>query len=140
MIHFTNETDFFSLTKEKDIKVWIKKTIEKESKHLGDINYIFCSDKYLLTLNKKYLNHNYYTDVITFDYSQSNILSGDIFISIDRVADNAKKYDTVFMTELLRVIIHGVLHLIGYDDKTETDKIIMTSKEDIYLKLFTNVK
>jgi len=114
---------------------WIKKTIVAEEKSLGDIAFIFCSDAYLLEVNKKYLQHDYYTDIITFDYVENEIISGDIFISVDRVKENASEYNTSFENELNRILIHGVLHLLGYKDKSEKDKSLMTEKENIYLKI-----
>lgn len=119
---------------------WLKAVSEMESRQLGDINIIFCSDSYLLEVNKKYLNHDYYTDIITFDYCEGNILSGDLFISVDTVRDNAVFYKTDFETELNRVMVHGVLHLIGYDDHNDGDVRIMRSKEDFYLALRENGK
>lgn len=107
---------------------------ESEVKKLGDISIIFCSDNYILDVNIKYLHHDYFTDIITFDYCEGNVLSGDLFISIDSVRENAVEYGTEFEDELNRVIVHGVLHLIGYDDHTEEDQKEMRSKEDYYLQ------
>ena len=104
------------------------------SKELDYINYIFCSDDYLLNINNEYLQHDYYTDIITFDYSEE-VISSDIFVSIDRIIDNAKTNSVSFQSELHRVIIHGVLHLVGYNDKTDGEQTIMTQKEDFYLQL-----
>ncbi len=115
-------------------KQWVKDVILAENHKLGDINFIFCSDNYLLDMNKQYLEHDYYTDVITFDYVENKLVSGDIFISIDRVKDNASEYKVSFLNELNRMLIHGVLHLLGYKDKEPSDKKIMTEKEDLYLK------
>ena len=126
--------------KEDIVEIWIEQCVEKESKIAGDICFIFCNDTYLLKLNQEYLKHDYFTDVITFDYSDSIIVSGDIFISVDRIADNAKQFGVSFDYELFRVIIHGVLHLCGYKDKSKKDKILMTSKEDGYLKELRNVE
>lgn len=109
-----------------------------ENKTCGDVTLIFCSDDYLLEINKKYLNHDYYTDVITFDYSDNQRVSGDLFISIDRVLDNAKSLQVVAKEELIRVVYHGVLHLVGYKDKTEEEKKVMTSKENEYLLNFVS--
>ena len=140
MIEFIHE-DITSLSiKEDAILQWLDNIIGLEDKILGDLCFVFCSDKYLLNINNKYLKHNFYTDVITFDYTQSNIISGDIFISADRIADNARKYKVTFNHELLRVIVHGVLHLLGFDDRNFDDKKIMTSKEDVYLKIFEDVE
>lgn len=108
---------------------------ESEVKRLGDINIIFCSDNYILDVNMKYLQHDYFTDIITFDYCEGNVLNGDLFISIDTVRDNAQFYGTEFEDELNRVMVHGLLHLIGYDDHTEEDIKVMRSKEDYYLSL-----
>jgi probable rRNA maturation factor len=109
--------------------------IKRESKQVGAINIIFTSDSEILEINIKYLNHNYFTDVITFNYNESDIIIGDIFISIDRVKFNAKEYSNPFQNELNRVIIHGVLHLIGYNDIDLETKKTMIEKENIYLKL-----
>ena len=119
--------------RKKHIEKHIKYLIIKEVKQIGDISLILCSDKYLLDINIKYLNHNYYTDIITFNYVEDNVISGDLFISIDTVKENAKEYDVVWMKELYRVIFHGVLHLIGYNDKTGDEKKIMREKENLYL-------
>ncbi len=115
---------------------WIRKSAEKEGKQLGDISYVFCSDDYLLDINQRFLEHDYYTDIITFDYSEGNIISGDLMISIDRVKDNASQLELPFEDELRRVMIHGILHLCGYKDKTEEEEKLMREKENFYLKLF----
>ena len=142
MINFhTEEIDFKVQTPIKT-KRWLKKVIEMEGFELSEINYIFCSDEYLLQINQEYLKHNTYTDIITFDYTENELLlkkrvggiSGDIFISIDRVAENAKKFSKTFENELYRVMIHGVLHLLGYTDKTKNTKEEMTKQEDLCLK------
>ncbi|MFA6333956.1 MAG: rRNA maturation RNase YbeY [Bacteroidales bacterium] len=116
---------------------WIKSVVIEEGndspKKVGDISVIFCSDEYLLNINKQYLSHDYYTDVITFDNSEGKILSGDIFISTDTVRSNSKIFKQEFSTELNRVIIHGVLHLLGYDDQTKRQTKVMRAKEDYYL-------
>lgn len=112
----------------------LEQMILLENKKPGNISVIFCSDDYLLDINIKYLNHNFYTDIVTFDYVEENLISGDLFISVDRVKENAKKFDQPFKKELFRVILHGVLHLIGYNDKTEEEQKMMRSKEDFYLK------
>ena len=132
--YFYEDIKEFSLPSK--INEWIKQTIENENKETAEINVIFCSDKYLLKMNKKHLKHDYFTDIITFDYCQGNLVSGDLFVSVDRVEENANKYDTDFTNELSRVIIHGVLHLIGYNDKTEKEQTIMTEKENYYLNRF----
>ena len=114
---------------------WLKLVAESEICRLGDINIIFCSDPYLLNINLQYLSHDYYTDIITFDYSQKPVISGDLFISIETVRENAAYYGTDFNEELHRVIVHGILHLIGYDDHTEAETAVMRSKENYYLSL-----
>lgn len=114
---------------------WLKMVAESEIKRLGDINIIFCSDPYILDVNLKYLQHDYFTDIITFDYCEGKTLSGDLFISIDSVRENSIFYGTEFIDELHRVIVHGVLHLIGYDDHCDDDIKVMRSKENYYLQL-----
>ena len=131
-INFCNEDVEINLPEEKLIE-WINNTIKEEQHKTGEINYIFCSDKYLLEVNKKYLNHDYYTDVITFDYTQNKMVSGDIYISVDTVNENAKEYSKSSLHELFRVMIHGVLHLLGYKDATDEEKKEMRSKEDFHL-------
>jgi rRNA maturation RNase YbeY len=118
------------------IKSWIKTVIHTEKQKPGAINYIFCSDEYLLKVNREYLDHDYFTDIITFDYVANGVVSGDIFISVDRVADNAKQFGVTFDNELRRVLVHGVLHLLGYPDKKNEEKKRMTEKEDFYLSIF----
>jgi len=115
------------------IKKYIKLLINSEIKEAGDITVILCSDKYLLDINIKYLNHNYYTDIITFNYIDGNTISGDLFISIERVKENSEEFNTSLIKELYRVIFHGLLHLIGYNDKTDEEQKIMRAKEDLYL-------
>ncbi len=107
--------------------------IVNELKESGDISIIFCSDEYLLKINKQYLSHDYYTDIITFDYVDENIISGDLFISFDRIIDNAKQFDTELIREVYRVVFHGILHLVGYNDKTADEQKLMTEKENFYL-------
>jgi len=136
MISFSNIEIKFVLQSKLEIRTWVKTVLEKEGKQVGDITYIFCSDEYLSLINKKYLNHSTYTDIITFDYSEEGKVSGDIMVSIERVRDNAKKYKIAFETELGRVMAHGLLHLAGYKDKTKGEKEIMTTKEDSYLASF----
>ena len=119
----------------KDVALWLKNVLLKEDpkKKLGDITYVFCNDKYLKEKNKTFLNHNCLTDIITFDYSEKNIISADIFISVDRVLDNSKIYKVEFLCELKRVMIHGLLHLLGYNDKSTKEKQEMRKKEDFYI-------
>ena len=114
---------------------WLKTVAESEIRRLGDINVIFCSDHYILDVNMKYLQYDYFTDIITFDYCEGDRLSGDLFISIDSVRENAIEYGTEFEEELHRVIVHGVLHLIGYDDHSKEEIAQMRAKEDYYLSL-----
>jgi len=121
--------------KRRKVTNWIKSVIFQESKFTGDLSFIFCSDHYLLEVNKKYLQHDYFTDIITFDYVENSQINGDIFISVDRVKDNSVQFSTSFSNELHRIIIHGVLHLLGYKDKKKEDKKLMTDKEDFYLKI-----
>jgi len=134
-ISFHSEDVDFQLENEQQIIDWIKNTIQQEAKSATEISYIFCTDEYLYQMNLEYLNHDTYTDIITFDYTEKSVVSGDIFISIDRVKENAIKFKTTFKNELSRVIIHGVLHLLGYKDKTPEQKQVMRSKEDFYLTL-----
>lgn len=121
------------------ISNWIQTIVSRETKQLGDITYIFCNDAYILDINQRYLEHDYYTDIITFDYCEENIISGDLFISLDTVKSNSELLKTTFLQELHRVIIHGVLHLCGYKDKTPEDEKIMRAKEDEAL-LLINMK
>jgi rRNA maturation RNase YbeY len=131
-IYYHSECDF-QIQNEVSISKWLKDSIANENKELGEINYIFCEDNYLLKKNQEYLNHNTLTDIITFDYSEGNKLSADIFISVERVKENAVIFAVSFEQELKRVIIHGILHLMGYKDKSEEESKIMRSKEDFYL-------
>ena len=137
-IHYCNEDVSTPKMQKRKITGWIKETVISEGKTLGDISFIFCSDNYLLEVNKQYLNHDYFTDIITFDYVENDIISGDIFISCDRVKENASEFKKTFENELSRIIIHGVLHLLGYKDKIKKDKLLMTQKEDFYLTLLSN--
>lgn len=114
---------------------WLWLVAESEIRRIGDISIIFCSDNYILDINRRYLGHDYFTDIITFDYCEGDRLSGDLFISVDSVQENSVEYGTEFKDELNRVIVHGILHLIGYDDHTEEDVKVMRSKEDYYLSL-----
>ncbi len=133
-ISFFNEDIEFQIENNHSITVWINSVID-ENKYLpGTINYIFSSDEYLLKLNQQYLEHDTYTDIITFDYSTGKVLSGDIFISIDRVKENALKFKKTFENELHRVMIHGILHLCGFKDKTDAESKEMRQREDHYLE------
>lgn len=135
MISFNYENDF-ELSNEEQLSNWISRVIASEEKKEGEINYIFCDDDYLLNLNEQYLNHDTLTDIISFDYSMGNEIHGDIFISTERVKDNATDFKVSFEEELKRVMVHGVLHYCGYKDKTEEDVVLMRSKEDEKIKMF----
>lgn len=118
-----------------EIRTWIAKSIKKEGYKLGELSFNFCSDEELLKINVEHLNHDFYTDIITFELNEEDVIIGDIYISIDRVKDNAKQQGTTYTNELMRVLIHGVLHLCGYKDKTKKDAALMREKEDYYLSL-----
>ncbi|MFT7334518.1 MAG: putative rRNA maturation factor [Porticoccaceae bacterium] len=135
MINFNYESEF-SLDNEEAIAAWMSEVIESENKKEGEINYIFCDDEYLHKINLEYLNHDNLTDIISFDYTMGNEISGDIFISVERVQDNASDFKVSFEAELKRVMVHGVLHYCGYKDKGEDDELVMRSKEDDKLALF----
>jgi probable rRNA maturation factor len=135
-INFFSQLESFKFPEPRKTSAWIQATIKKEKRKLRQLNFIFCSDEDLLKINLQYLNHKTYTDIITFDNSDvEEELEGDIFISVDRVKENADNLEVPFTDELHRVVIHGVLHLIGYSDKTETKKKEMRKKEDAYLSL-----
>ncbi len=136
MIIYNSENEFV-LENKNQLAKWIEFTIHQEGKELGELNYIFCTDDYLLDINIKQLKHNTLTDIISFDYSIGDIISGDIFISTERVVDNSSLFNNKFNDELNRVMIHGVLHYCGYKDKNEVEKKLMRSKEDYYLSLRT---
>ena len=137
MIEYHYECNF-ELEDSNKIRIWIEDTIREERKTVGDITYIFCNDNYLLDRNKKFLNHDTLTDIITFNYCIDNIISSDIMISIDRVKENSTIFENSFNEELRRVMIHGILHLIGYNDKSEIERKIMKIKENFYLNMFDN--
>ena len=133
--YFFEDTDFKLKNKIKIIN-WLKLVAESEVFSLGAVSVIFCSDNYILDINQRFLQHDYFTDIITFDYSEGEKISGDLFISVDSVRENSIEYETEFEEELHRVIVHGVLHLIGYDDHTDEDIRTMRSKENYYLSLY----
>ena len=134
MVRFFTEDIAFEFHRRRQISAWLKAVALNEKHRIGDVNIIFCSDAYLLDVNMKYLQHDYYTDIITFDYCEGSLLSGDLFISVDSVRDNAGHYGaTSFDEELNRVMVHGVLHLIGYDDHSPEDQKTMREKENFYL-------
>jgi len=135
MISFNYETDF-ELQDEAKYEAWITEVIESEDKTEGEINYIFCDDEYLLQKNIEFLDHDTLTDIISFDYTMGSLISGDIFISVERVRENAAEYGVVFDEELRRVMAHGVLHYCGYGDKTEDDSQLMRTKEEEKMQMF----
>lgn len=139
MVRYFSEDTKFNYKGRRLTSKWLFSVASAEGKSIGDINVIFCSDPYLLEINRKYLGHDYYTDIITFDYCEGEFLSGDLFISIDTVRDNASFFNTLFEDELHRVIVHGVLHLIGYDDHSDNEKTVMRSKEDLFLSLLSSI-
>ncbi|MBL0315506.1 MAG: rRNA maturation RNase YbeY [Flavobacteriales bacterium] len=129
----------YSLKNKRRLKTWVQDSILTEKRSMGPINIILCSDEYLIRMNEEYLKHNYYTDIITFDYTIESTVSGDLFISIDRVKDNAIKNSVSTENEIQRVIIHGVMHLCGYKDKKSDEIKTMRSKEEKYLKRLTTI-
>ncbi|WP_026714710.1 rRNA maturation RNase YbeY [Flavobacterium daejeonense] len=135
MIDFNYECDF-SLDNEEVIASWLSAVIVSENKKEGEINYIFCDDEYLHKINMEYLNHDTLTDIISFDYTVGNELNGDIFISVERVQDNANDFNVSFADELKRVLVHGVLHYCGYKDKDEVSEQLMRAKEDEKIAMF----
>lgn len=137
-IQFFNEDLDFLPEHQPTLISWISSTVQAFNKELGDINFIFCSDDYLLSINQQYLNHDTLTDIVTFDYCENNTIEGEVFISVDRVQDNAQEFNARFEDELHRVMIHGILHLLGFSDKTEDEKMVMREKEDHFLNLYHN--
>jgi len=135
MISFNYELDF-KLDDEQLFSDWLSKVIISENKHEGEINYIFCDDNYLVEINQQYLDHDTLTDIISFDYSVGNELHGDVFISVERVVENAQDFDVTFEEELRRVLVHGILHYCGYKDKNEEDENLMRRKEEEKMKMF----
>ncbi|MFZ1807180.1 MAG: rRNA maturation RNase YbeY [Cyclobacteriaceae bacterium] len=135
-VRFFTEEITFKLPHPRKTTTWIKEAIKKEKGKLEELNYIFCSDQYLLSINQQYLNHNTLTDIITFGNSgKGEPISGEVYISVERIEENARHFQVSFDTELHRVIIHGVLHLLGYKDKKSSDKALMRKKEEAYLSL-----
>lgn len=133
--YYTEDVKMPTFPKRK-INVWIKSVANKYKKNVGEIAYIFCSDKKILEVNKQYLQHDYYTDIITFDYCERDVLNGDIFISIETVSSNAERFRVSFEEELRRILIHGILHLCGQDDKTPALRAEMTKKENEALEMW----
>ena len=134
-VHFFNDDVDFSISDETLLKKWINLVVTNHKKRLGKITYLFCSDEKIYQTNVRFLNHNTYTDIITFDYVENDLISGDIIISIDRVEENARVFNVSFEQELQRVIIHGLLHLLGFKDKSPEDEAMMRRKEDESLAL-----
>lgn len=137
MIQYNYETDFL-LDNEGLISDWIERVILNADKKVGEINYIFCNDEYLYKINVEFLQHDNFTDIISFDYTMGNIINGDLYISIDRVKENSVIFDVKFIEELNRVMIHGILHYLGWQDKTEQEKSVMRNKENECLLLLNN--
>lgn len=133
-VHFHNEEVSFSFNNKREVSLWLKSVVSSFQKELGVINVIFCNDQYLLKVNQTYLNHDYFTDIITFNYNENNLISGDLFISIDRVKENAINQKMEFNVEIHRVIVHGVLHLCGLNDQSKQEKEIMRGRENLFLQ------
>ena len=134
-ISFHSEGISFELENQNNLQKWVLEAIVKEGKKANEITYIFCSDEYLHKINLEHLQHDTFTDIITFNYCVGNLINSDIFISVERVKENANTFNASFQNELSRVIIHGILHLVGYDDKSDSDKKVIRAKEDFYLSL-----
>ena len=135
IINFYSETDF-ELQEQAGYEAWLKRVIASEDKKLEEVSFIFCDDEYLLEINRKYLDHDTYTDIISFDNCVGNILAGDIFISTERVAENAREYGVDFQEELRRVLAHGILHFCGYSDKSDMESAEMRRKEEEKMRMF----
>lgn len=138
-IYFSSENTNFDLKGKMKVKKWITDIIKAQGQNVGDISYVFCDDDYLIQVNREYLDHDTYTDIITFDYVEGKIVSGDILISVDRVKENAQLFNTTFEQELHRVIIHGILHLLGQADKSDEDAAMMRKKEEAALALWNSM-
>ncbi len=134
MIEF-NSTTSFELINPEETVTWLQSVIASEKKTMGELSYIFCDDAYLHKINVDFLDHDTYTDIISFDYSQGNVVSGDMYISVERVAENAENFNCSFRDELSRVMVHGILHYCGYNDKSTEEAKLMRSKENTYLAL-----
>jgi rRNA maturation RNase YbeY len=135
---YSEDVVFPKKLKRRITAAWLKYVIDFHQKRAGDVSIVFCSDTYLLDVNRKYLEHDYFTDIITFDYVEGDLVCGDIFISVDRVLENAGSFGVSFEEELNRVIAHGILHLLGFKDKEDFDKQVMTGKEDFCLKVLND--
>ena len=138
MVDFYSENDFVLPLKE-ELSDWISSVVREESRELGEVSYVFCDDEFLLRINQDFLNHDTYTDIITFDYSLGNQVNSEIYISTERVKENAENYGASFDDELHRVMIHGILHLCGYGDKTDDEKSVMRNRENQALEARTFV-
>ena len=136
MIYFNDLDSSCRIKNRKKVREWMSGVISSSGNELGDVGVIICSDDYLLNLNNQYLDHNYYTDIITFDYTEKDVIGGDLFISYDRVKENAKQEGVLIQHELRRVMVHGVLHLLGLSDKTDKEAKTMRAAEDVALKMF----
>jgi probable rRNA maturation factor len=136
VIYFNDLDSSCRIKNRKKVREWMSGVISSSGNELGDVGVIICSDDYLLNLNNQYLDHNYYTDIITFDYTEKDVIGGDLFISYDRVKENAKQEGVLIQHELRRVMVHGVLHLLGLRDKTDTEAKTMRAAEDVALKMF----
>lgn len=139
-IYFSSENISFELKSKLLVKKWISEIIKQQGRRVGDISYVFCDDAHLIEINRAYLNHDTYTDIITFDYVEGKVISGDIMISIERIKENAHLFNASFDRELHRVLIHGILHLLGQQDKTEDDASMMRKKEDEALLLWDSMQ
>ena len=137
---FHNADHAFRCPNRRKIRAWIQLFAVEHGKSIGDIGVVFCSDDYLLEVNKTHLRHHYYTDIITFDYSKNSVLSGDLMVSVDRVKENAKTHNQLFFNELIRVIVHGALHLVGYRDKTLAEQKTMRAKEDEWIARYHDIQ
>lgn len=138
-VRFAVQDIDFELPQSEKVKKWIAEVVKRRNKRVGNISYLFCDDDYLIEVNRQYLNHDTYTDIITFDYVAADLISGDIMISVDRVGENAKNFNVPFETELHRVIIHGVLHLLGQGDKTDAEAAKMRRLEEESLTLWNEM-
>lgn len=139
MIYYNSEDTKLPKIQKRKISQWIKSVVKKHNYKIGDISYIFCSDEVILRVNREYLQHDYYTDIITFDYTEGNRISGDLFISLDTVKTNAEKFGTPYKEELHRVIIHGILHLCGIDDKGPGEREVMEQNENDALEMLKEI-
>lgn len=139
-ISFANENIHFILPEKRRVRSWIQKICQQQDKRVGEIGYLFCDDAYLLQANQEYLSHDTLTDIITFDYVEGDVISGDVMISIERVRENADKFDVPFIQELHRVIIHGILHLLGQQDKSDADAAQMRKREEEALNIWEQME